>query len=350
MPASLSTAFFTSFYKAVVRTTLFRFPPETVHHWAMAGLACGAVTRPMGLLCRESFPTLRRTLWGIEFPNPLGVAAGFDKDALAPLAWERLGFGYVELGTVTRHAQPGNPKPRIFRLPPQHGLINRMGFPNDGAAAMAARLGKLRGRGAWPSIPVGINIGKSKITPLEEAAADYVESFRLLRDYADYFVVNVSSPNTPGLRSLQGRDALLGILGPLQEENGRGAGKRKPIAVKIAPDLRDDELGPILDAIVEAGCDGVVATNTTVNKNAVPLKEEGGLSGLPLRARSTEVIAQVARHLGGRLPILGVGGIFTAEDAKEKLDAGATLLQAYTGFIYEGPAFARRVCAGLAKA
>ncbi|SDT92227.1 dihydroorotate oxidase A [Verrucomicrobium sp. GAS474] len=335
-----------SLYKGVVRPALFRFPPETVHHWAMAAMANGAVAAGLGLLHRRPFPGLARTLWGLTFPNPIGVAAGFDKDALALMAWEQLGFGYLELGTVTRHAQPGNPTPRIFRIPESKALINRMGFPNAGAAAMAARLGKSRDAGKWPAIPVGINIGKSKVTPLEEAGSDYVESFRVLREFADYVVVNVSSPNTPGLRSLQSRDQLLSILGPLQEENGKG--RRKPIAVKIAPDLREEELGPILDAIVEAGCDGVVATNTTVNKSAVPLKEEGGLSGLPLRQRSTEVVSLVARHLAGRLPVIGVGGIATAADAREKFAAGATLLQAYTGFIYEGPAFARNLCEGLA--
>ena len=342
---SLASASSSALYKGLVRPALFNFPPETVHHWAMDSLANGIVAGALGLVHRHPFPSLSRTLWGLTFPNPIGVAAGFDKDGLATLAWEKLGFGYMELGTVTRHAQPGNPTPRIFRLPTDKALINRMGFPNAGAAALAARLTAFREAGKWPSIPVGINIGKSKVTPLEEAGSDYVESFRQLRDFADYVVVNVSSPNTPGLRSLQSRDQLLGILEPLQDENAKG--KRKPIAVKIAPDLREDELGPILDAIVEAGCDGVVATNTTVNKSAVSLKEEGGLSGLPLRSRSTEVVSLVAKHLAGRLPIIGVGGIFTADDAREKFAAGATLLQAYTGFIYEGPAFARRICEGL---
>ncbi len=335
-------------YKALLRPLVFRFPPETVHHWALDGLARDGLTKPLSRFFQKEYPSLRRQLWGLDFPNPVGLAAGFDKNAAALCGWERVGFGFVEIGTVTLHRQPGNARPRIFRLGRDHALINRMGFPNDGAEAVANRLEKIRLAGRWPSIPVGINIGKSKVTPLDEAASDYVATFKRLRDYGSYFVVNVSSPNTPGLRSLQSREQLIRILGPIQEENNRGASARKPLLVKVAPDLRDEELDTLVDSLVECGCDGVVATNTTVNKNSVRLKEEGGLSGKPLAKRSTAIIRLLSQRTGGRLPIIGVGGIFTAEDAREKLKAGATLLQSYTGFIYEGPRFARNLCDGLA--
>lgn len=332
------------FYKALIRPLLFQFPPETVHHWGLDALGRDVLTRAMEPLFRRDYPGLRRTVWGIDFPNPIGLAAGFDKNARALLGWERLGFGFLELGTVTLHPQPGNPTPRIFRLRRDGALINRMGFPNDGAEAVAKRLREARDGGKWPSIPVGINLGKSKVTPLEEAPSDYVGSFRRLREFGDYFVVNVSSPNTPGLRSLQSRDQLAGILAPLQEENAKGPGPRKPLLVKLSPDLRDDEIDPVVEALLQHGCDGIVATNTTVNKNAVSLKEEGGLSGAPLRRRSTEMVKLLARKTGGKIPIVGAGGIFDARDAQDKLLAGATLLQAYTGFIYEGPRFVRNIC------
>ncbi len=336
-------------YKALIRPLLFQFPPETVHHWGLDFLGRDALTKAMEPLFRREYPSLRRTVWGLDFPNPVGLAAGFDKNALALLGWERLGFGFVELGTVTLHAQPGNPRPRIFRLRRDGALINRMGFPNDGAATVAERLRAARDAGKWPTIPVGINLGKSKVTPLEEAASDYVGSFRLLREFGGYFVVNVSSPNTPGLRSLQGRDQLAGILAPLQEENAKGPGPRKPLLVKLSPDLRDDEIEPVVEAILQNGCDGIVATNTTINKNAVALKEEGGLSGAPLRRRSTEMVKLLVKKTGGKIPIVGAGGIFDARDAQDKLLAGATLLQAYTGFIYEGPRFVRNLCEGLGR-
>lgn len=329
----------------LLRPLLFSIDPETVHHLAL-GLLQQPWLKPF-LQARPSThdPRLVKKLWGLTFSNPIGLAAGFDKNALALPAWERLGFGFVELGTITRHAQPGNPRPRIFRIPSHQALINRMGFPNEGADAIARRLTATKATGHWPTIPVGLNLGKSKVTPLEEAHEDYRYSYQVLRDFADYFVINVSSPNTPGLRSLQGRDQLEKIVATVQEENHRGT--RKPLLVKIAPDLTEPQVEEVLQVIQEQQCDGIVATNTTIDKSSVPLQEEGGLSGAPVRARSTEIIRMIAHKTNGQLPIIGVGGIFTAADAREKLAAGATLLQGYTGFIYQGPAFASQICDGL---
>ena len=328
-----------------IRPWLFRLDPEQIHHHALALmeqpwfptlLHCPSATR---------HPSLEKKLWGLTFPNPMGLAAGFDKNAVALLAWERLGFGYVEMGTVTRHAQPGNPRPRIFRLPAEHALINRMGFPNLGADAMAKTLEQAKNLDRWPKIPVGINIGKSKITELSEAHEDYRYSCQRLHTYADYFVINVSSPNTPGLRTLQGRDQLEKIVATVQEENHRQ--RPKPLLVKIAPDLTEPQLDEVLQVIAEQRVDGIVATNTTLDKSAVSLKEEGGLSGAPVRNKSTDIIRLIAQKTGGQLPIMGVGGIFTAAEAREKLSAGAVLVQSYTGFIYQGPAFVKQVCEGL---
>ncbi|MDE1170851.1 MAG: quinone-dependent dihydroorotate dehydrogenase [Verrucomicrobium sp.] len=330
-----------SLYKTCLRPLLFRLPPEAVHHAALRLLSSPAAR----LLGGGAYPGPERKLWGLTFPNPLGLAAGFDKNGVALDGWEALGFGFMELGTVTPLPQPGNPKPRIFRLPGHGGLINRMGFPNEGAAALADRLRARKETGRWPSVPVGINLGKGKATPLEEAPADYLACFRALRELGDYFVVNVSSPNTPDLRRLQDGAALARILDALQAENAQGT--PKPILVKIAPDLTDEALAEAVAVLRQHGGAGIVATNTTLDKSAVPLKEAGGLSGAPLRRRSTEVIRFLARETGGALPIIGAGGIFTAQDAREKLEAGASLLQAYTGLIYEGPGFVRAVCAGL---
>ena len=298
-------------------------------------------------------PRLEQQVWGISFPNPLGLAAGFDKDGEAALAWPLFGFGYAELGTVTRHAQPGNPPPRLFRLVEDEAALNRMGFNNQGAEALAARLAPI-----WPehrpTIPVGINLGKSKVTPLEDAAEDYRTSFHALKTYGDYFVVNVSSPNTPGLRTLQAADQLAPILAALQAENQA----HKPLLVKIAPDLDWPAIDAVVDLAQEYGLAGLIATNTTLSRQGLktqilpktgrPITEEaGGISGAPLRQRSTEVIHYIYQRTGGQLPIVGVGGIFTAEDAWEKLTAGATLLQTYTGWIYEGPWMVQRMMAGL---
>jgi len=326
---------------------------------------------------------LEQTLWGLKFPNPLGLAAGFDKDGVAARIWGNFGFGFAELGTVTLHPQPGNPRPRLFRLLEDKAALNRMGFNNHGAEALARRLeqglqveeglqvGKLQVESSnqpsnlqrsnlQPSnfqpitIPLGINLGKSKVTPLEEAAADYLGSFRQLKDLGDYFVVNVSSPNTPGLRSLQDAAQLSLILEALQQENNA----QKPIFVKIAPDLEWDAIADVIKLAQTYQLAGIIATNTTIRRDMLktqiiqatgkPVSEEaGGISGAPLRQRSTEVIRFIYQQTQGTLPIIGVGGIFTAEDAWEKITAGASLIQVYTGWIYEGPWMVRRILQGL---
>ncbi|MBE9129202.1 quinone-dependent dihydroorotate dehydrogenase [Coleofasciculus sp. LEGE 07081] len=294
-------------------------------------------------------PRLEQTLWGLKFPNPLGLAAGFDKNGVAARVWEIFGFGYAELGTVTLHPQPGNPPPRLFRLLEDKAVLNRMGFNNQGAEALAARLSGVVER-LPDRIPIGINLGKSKITPLDQAAADYLGSFRLLKDWGDYFVVNVSSPNTPGLRSLQDAEQLRLILDVLQQENQ----SQKPLLVKIAPDLEWDAIADVLNLAQTYQLAGIVATNTTIRRDKLNTQiikatgksvteEAGGISGAPLRQRSTEVIRFIRKQTQGQLPIIGVGGIFTAEEAWEKIVAGASLIQVYTGLVYEGPWMMRRV-------
>jgi len=294
-------------------------------------------------------PRLARTLFGLRFPSPVGLAAGFDKNAVALPAWEKLGFGFIEAGTITASAQPGNPRPRIFRCPAQSAIINRMGFNNDGAPAVAARLAQLRDSGRWPAIPVGLNIGKTKVTPIEQAAADYLSSFEQLFPFADYFVLNVSSPNTPGLRALQDAAALDQLLRVIQQRNRElsPASALRPVLVKIAPDLDWPQIEEIIALVEQRALAGIVATNTTLDHSAIPapLRQEGGLSGLPLRARSTEIIRFIAKRT--RRPIIAVGGIHDAASAMEKLDAGAALLQLYTGFIYEGPSLIRQIHSAL---
>lgn len=274
-----------------------------------------------------------------------------DKHAAAVPAWEALGFGFVELGGVTWHAQSGNPMPRMFRAMRDEALINRMGFNNAGAEAMAAKLRDWRELGRWPKHPIGINLGKSKITPNEKAAEDYANSFRILRPLADFFVVNVSSPNTPNLRQLQDKAALDEILAALQQLNSPQA---KPLLVKVAPDVSFDALDEILELAAKRNLAGIVATNTTISRpetNDEQLRriysESGGLSGRPLRARSTEVVRHIYQQTRGKLPIIGVGGIMSARDAQEKIDAGASLLQIYTGLVYEGPALVKQIVRGL---
>jgi dihydroorotate dehydrogenase len=273
-----------------------------------------------------------------------------DKFAAAVPVWKKLGFGFCELGGVTWHAQDGNPSPRMFRAVTDEAIVNRMGFNNPGAEALAQKLAGWKKSGRWPNHPVGINLGKSKITPLEKAAEDYANSFRVLQDSADFFVVNVSSPNTPGLRELQDKSALDEILAALQQENSA----RKPVLVKIAPDLSFEAIDEILELANSQNISGIVATNTTISRpqSSSPAlqkiySESGGLSGKPLRARSTEIIRHIHRGTNGRLPIIGVGGIFSANDAWEKITAGASLLQIYTGLVYEGPGLARKIVSGL---
>jgi dihydroorotate dehydrogenase len=291
---------------------------------------------------------------GLRFPNPVGLAAGMDKHGTAVPAWAALGFGFSELGAVTWHAQPGNPSPRVFRIIPDEAIINRMGFNNPGAEALAKTLAEWCALGRWPNHPVGINLGKSKITPLEAAAEDYANSFRILHPHLDFFVVNVSSPNTPNLRQLQDRGALEKILEAMDAVQRAGAGPRKPVFVKVAPDLTFEAMDEIVELAQGRGLAGIVATNTTISRPASVsagleqlYAETGGLSGKPLRARSTEVIRHLYRRAGGRLPIIGVGGIFTPADAWEKITAGASLVQVYTGLVYEGPAVVKRIVRGL---
>ena len=410
-------------YQSIVRPVLFsglKADPEWLHQQTLSAL---------GWLDRhhQQSPTqwvhdqlartycltddrLAQSLWGLQFSNPIGLAAGFDKDGVASGVWPSFGFGFAELGTVTFIGQPGNPPPRLFRLPLDRAALNRMGFNNQGAAAMAAMLQQRWGEGemkGWrerkrgsqqsavssqqsaveeqeskgaaigavpqfsklntqhsphPSLltphsspfPIGINLGKAKSTPLEEAAADYLGSFRLLKDWGSYFVVNVSSPNTPGLRSLQTAEQLDPILAALQHEN---AGQ-KPLLIKIAPDLEWDAIAAILELAQRHHLAGIIATNTTIRRDGLKTsivrstgksvqEEAGGLSGAPLRQRSTEVIRFIWQETQGKLPIIGVGGVFTPEDAWEKITAGASLVQVYTGWVYEGPTMVRQLLAGL---
>jgi dihydroorotate dehydrogenase len=340
-------------YRHLIRPVLFRQDSEAIHNRTIAAL--GKIShRPAlssALSAIYSVPELPIKLFGLRFPNPVGLAAGMDKQAAAVPAWEALGFGFAELGGVTWHPQPGNPAPRMFRAVNDGALINRMGFNNPGAEAMAATLREWREAGRWPNHPVGINLGKSKITPNEKAAEDYANSFRALRTLADFFVVNVSSPNTPNLRQLQDKAALDEILAALQELNSPHP---KPLLVKVAPDLSFDALDEILELAGKRRLAGIVATNTTIARPESPDRalqrvyaEAGGLSGRPLRERSTEVIRHISRQTHGTLPIIGVGGIFSAEDAWEKIQAGASLIQIYSGLIYEGPALVKRIVTGL---
>lgn len=313
-------------------------PAEAAHNLAILGLR---LTPPS--LLRAAFgqtPQKPTKLFGLTFPNPVGLAAGMDKNASALRAWEALGFGFIEAGTITALAQPGNPKPRCFRYPSQQVLINRMGFNNAGASAVAKRLARQKASGKWPRVPVGINIGKSKLTPNEQAASDYATSYKLLLPFGDYFVVNVSSPNTPNLRALQDRDSLAEIIQTLKRINNI-----KPLLVKIAPDLTDDAVRDIAALAESEHLAGIIATNTTLDHSSVPKEsdQQGGLSGGPLRQRSTEVL-RILRS-ATKLPIIASGGIMDAAAAQEKLEAGANLVQIYTGFVYNGPELIREIVA-----
>jgi dihydroorotate dehydrogenase len=346
------------FYRKAIRPRLFKYDPEQIHGLTLQAL--GWASRHE-LVCEAmaSFlapPPLPIRLLGLDFPNPIGLAAGMDKVGEAVPAWAAMGFGFSELGGVTWQAQPGNPPPRLFRAVPAEAIVNRMGFNNDGATALAERLQAWRDSGRWPRHPVGINLGKSKITPLDQAAGDYANSFRVLRDQADFFVVNVSSPNTPNLRQLQDKQALAEIytaLRQVQHEGGRGASP-KPILVKVAPDLSFEALDEILQLTGEGNIAGIVATNTTLSRPTATdpavtkvYAETGGLSGRPLRERSTAVIRHLFRQSRGQIPIIGVGGIFSAADAWEKITAGASLVQVYTSLVYEGPLLVKRLVTGL---
>ncbi|OAB62261.1 dihydroorotate dehydrogenase [Leptolyngbya valderiana BDU 20041] len=355
-------------YQRVVQSIVFAsVDPERAHRWLVRILrqlsretarpeppawAASVRSQLERTLCLSD-DRLQQTLWNLHFPNPLGLAAGFDKNGDVGEFWGALGFGFAELGTVTRHAQPGNPPPRLFRLVEDRGALNRMGFNNCGALEMAKNIERVRSP-YLPTIPIGINLGKSKITPLEEAAGDYRESFRHLEALGDYFVINVSSPNTPGLRSLQSPSQLEPIVGTLKQEN-RNA---KPILVKISPDLDDGAIAEVLELVRDLDLAGIIATNTTVARQGLKTQvlaktgnrvaeEAGGISGTPLRSRSTEVISLVWQKTEGKLPIIGTGGVMTAEDAWEKITAGASLLEVYTGWIYEGPLMPKQILSGL---
>lgn len=295
--------------------------------------------------------SLERTVFGLHFKNPVGLAAGFDKNAELYEELGCLGFGFIEIGTVTPLPQPGNEKPRLFRLPADQAVINRMGFNNMGADVAATRLKFRKNK----NLIIGGNIGKNKSTPNEDAVSDYIKCYEALYEYVDYFVVNVSSPNTPGLRELQEKEPLLHLLKTVQEKNQKQI-KPRPILLKIAPDLTDSQLDDIIEIVRESKTDGIIATNTTISRSGLTTEPAlvetygaGGLSGKPLTKRSTEVIRYLHNHSGGQIPIIAVGGIFTAEDAIEKLEAGASLVQLYTGFIYEGPVAASRINRGLIK-
>ncbi len=341
-----------------LRSLLFRLPPEVAHGFTLQLLRLVGALPPLRAVVQRglgthNLPTVPVRAFGLTFPNPVGLAAGYDKDALAWRGLAVLGFGHIEVGTVTPRPQPGNPRPRLFRLPEHQALINRLGFPGRGAAFVARRL-----RGPRPpGLIVGVNLGKNKATPNERAVEDYLTLVRLFAPLADYLAVNVSSPNTEGLRRLQARAALEGLLRPLmgalQEPQGPAPAlkSRPPLLVKLAPDLDDAALDEALDVLLQVGVDGVIATNTTVRREGLPPpwhREPGGLSGAPLRQRSTALIRTIHRRTAGRLPIVGVGGILCPEDALEKLEAGATLVQVFTGLVYYGPTLPRDIVRAVA--
>jgi dihydroorotate dehydrogenase len=346
------------FYEKLIRPLFFRLDSEVAHERGVQAMALLGTFPP---LCRalEAWSRLPKgtkpvEAFGLKFPNAVGLAAGFDKNARAWPAAAALGFGHVEIGTVTALGQPGNPKPRMFRYPQEEAVINRMGFNNEGAESVAARLATQPGAGAR-RIPLGVNLGKSKVTDIEKAAEDYLASFARLADYADYLVLNVSSPNTPGLRQLQDESRLRELLSAITRANRERAAKsgkrRVPVLLKIAPDLTWPQVDAALGVIAEFSLDGIIATNTTLARPGffATVNEAGGLSGAPLRRRSTEIVNYISRATSGRLPIIGVGGITDEESAGEKLDAGATLVQVYSGMVYRGPFFAADLARGLAE-
>lgn len=336
-------------YKLLLKPLFFLLSPERAHHLTLILLKAVLSIPLAGLLFRRYYRVtdarLQRQVFGLSFPNPVGLAAGFDKDGRHFRAMSSLGFGFIEVGTVTPRPQTGNPQPRLFRLPADEALINRMGFNNEGVEALVERLKRLRADG----VIIGGNIGKNKTTPNEQAVDDYAYCFEALFPYVDYFVVNVSSPNTPNLRALQDKEPLTRLLAHLQTLNRRKAAP-KPLLLKIAPDLSNAQLDDIIDIVEATGLDGVIATNTTVSREGllapagrIEAIGAGGLSGQPLKQRSTEIIRYLKERSGGNLTIIGVGGIAGPEDALEKLAAGASLLQVYTGLVYEGPGLVKQI-------
>jgi len=347
----------------LIRELLFCFPPEEVHYFSMNLLKNACSIPPLRSIIKKSFEfpgtALQKTVFGLPFSNPVGLGAGFDKNALYLHELETLGFGFVEIGTVTPKSQPGNNKPRLFRLPADNALINRMGFNNDGVTVIRKRLNNWNNskfKIQNSKLIVGGNIGKNKLTPNEEAWKDFRICFDELFECVDYFVVNVSSPNTPGLRELQEKESLKKILSELQQQN-QARSTPKPLLLKIAPDLTQEQLDDIVDLSFEVKLSGLVATNTTINREQLQTPNAkcqaigaGGLSGRPVRERSTEVVSYLSQQTGGKIPVIASGGIFTGADAEEKMKAGASLIQVWTGFIYEGPSIVKNICNHLAKA
>ena len=341
-------------YKSVIRPLLFLFPPETVHHWVVSGLHTAFRIPGIKKLIRNIYriedPALETELFGLKFPNKVGMAAGFDKQANIYNHLAAFGFGHIEIGTVNPLAQPGNSKPRLFRLKKDQALINRMGFNNPGVEAFVRNLKRIR-----PEVIIGGNIGKNTLTPNEKAIDDYLVCFEQLFDLVDYFVINVSCPNIEGLSKLQDKDELIRIIEKISEANNAKP-SQKPVLLKIAPDLNDGQLDDVLFVVNHTGIDGIVATNTTTSRDKLTTDNDeiekigkGGLSGKPLRDKSTETIRYLVQKSGGKIPVIGVGGIMTPEDAIEKIKAGASLVQVYTGFIYEGPSLPKRINKELLK-
>lgn len=342
-------------YKALLKPLFFLFPPERAHHLTLFLLKLVLAVPGIGYFFRRYYEVrdarLRKEIFGLTFPNPVGLAAGFDKDGRHCHAMSSLGFGFIEVGTVTPRPQGGNPKPRLFRLPEDEALINRMGFNNEGVEALVERLKQGKPEG----VVIGGNIGKNKSTPNDEAVSDYAYCFEALFPYVDYFVVNVSSPNTPNLRALQDKAPLTRLLSHLQDLNHRKPAPR-PLLLKIAPDLNEAQLDDILDIVRSTGIDGIIATNTTISREGLATGAQrveaigaGGLSGQPVKERATEVIRYLYEKSGKTLTIIGVGGIAGPEDAREKIKAGAALVQVYTGLVYEGPGLIRRINRALAE-
>ena len=328
-----------SFFNMAIRPVLFQLDAEAAHNMAIKSLQRVSSFGVEGLLRRFAPQESPRTIFGLRFPNPIGLAAGFDKNGVALPALAAMGFGFVEIGTVTGKPQSGNPRPRMFRYSEQRALVNRLGFNNDGADLVANRLRRLREANRWPAIPVGINIGKSKDVSLDQAPADYLHSFRRLQPFADYVVLNVSSPNTPGLRTLQKSEPLAALLDAVQNENRTN----RPIVVKFSPDLENEDIDDVLKACEDHRVAGIIATNTTLDHSSLPPDKDqtGGLSGEPLRQRSTDLVRNISARTA--IPVIGCGGIMDAESAREKFEAGAQLIQVYTGLVYRGPGFLREI-------
>lgn len=345
-------------YENIIRPILFTQDPEAMHELALKAMTIVGAVPPLRA-AMEYFNLIKTpkpvNLFGLNFPNRVGLAAGFDKDAYAWRAAAAFGFGHIEIGTISMHKQPGNPRPRMFRYPSDEAVVNSCGFPNDGSEQIAARLAKVFGKNKKyvKKFPLGINIGKSKVTPLEEAASDYLASFNALADYADFFVINVSSPNTPELRKLQGKDFLPNLLGAISKANTDRAKKlgvnKLPIILKIAPDLSFADIDAILSILTELELDGICATNTTIWRpsDRPNYETKGGLSGYPLFDKSIEIVKYIAKVTEGKLPIIGVGGITDLRRAGEMMNAGASLVQIYSGMIYRGPFFARSIANSL---